>query len=116
MFEQLRGLAIVSAIALVGLGAPLHAQQAVFTRGPSVYASTAALPAPASSLDVGDLTPAVALPQSRGGGISKPAVLMIVGAAALITGAVIDGDEGTIIMIAGAGIGLYGLYAWLSSP
>lgn len=40
--------------------------------------------------------------------------LMIVGVAALITGAVIGGDEGTIIMLGGAGIGLYGLYQFLN--
>ncbi|MCE2900679.1 MAG: hypothetical protein ACK6DP_07890 [Gemmatimonas sp.] len=39
--------------------------------------------------------------------------LMIVGAAALITGAVIGGDAGTIVMLGGAGIGLYGLYQFV---
>lgn len=39
--------------------------------------------------------------------------LMIVGFGALIAGAVIGGDAGTIIMIGGAGVGLYGLYKYL---
>lgn len=40
-------------------------------------------------------------------------VYMIVGGAALITGALIGDDVGTIIMLGGAGIGLYGLYLYV---
>jgi len=40
--------------------------------------------------------------------------LMIVGGAALIVGAVIGDDAGTIVMLGGAGIGLYGLYLFLT--
>lgn len=47
------------------------------------------------------------------GDTSQNRALMIVGVAALVTGAVIGGDEGTIIMLGGAGIGLYGLYQFL---
>jgi hypothetical protein len=39
--------------------------------------------------------------------------LMVVGAAALITGAIIGGDVGTIFMVGGAVMGLYGLYQYL---
>ena len=39
--------------------------------------------------------------------------LMIVGGAAFLAGAVIGGDSGTIIMIGGAAVGLYGLYLYL---
>jgi hypothetical protein len=39
--------------------------------------------------------------------------MMIVGFAGLIAGAVIGGDAGTIIMIGGAGVGLWGLYRYL---
>lgn len=39
--------------------------------------------------------------------------LMIVGGAALITGAIIGGDVGTIFMVGGAVMGLYGLYQYL---
>lgn len=38
---------------------------------------------------------------------------MIVGGAILLAGAIIGGDAGTIIMIGGAGIGIYGLYLYL---
>ncbi|MEX2527941.1 MAG: hypothetical protein WEA09_09930 [Gemmatimonadota bacterium] len=40
--------------------------------------------------------------------------LMVVGAAGLVLGAVVGGDEGTIIMIAGGGVGLWGLWRHLS--
>jgi len=40
--------------------------------------------------------------------------LMIVGGAALIVGAVIGDSAGTIVMLGGAGIGLYGLYLFLT--
>jgi len=39
--------------------------------------------------------------------------LMIVGGAALIVGALVDGDAGTIIMVAGGVTGLIGLYQYL---
>jgi hypothetical protein len=41
-------------------------------------------------------------------------VLMIVGGAALVVGSVINGDAGTLIMVGGAAIGLYGLYEFLT--
>jgi hypothetical protein len=40
--------------------------------------------------------------------------LMIVGGAALVVGAVIGDDAGTLVMLGGAGIGLYGLYKFLT--
>ena len=39
--------------------------------------------------------------------------MMIVGGAALIVGAVIGGQAGTIVMVGGAGVGLWGLYTYL---
>ena len=40
--------------------------------------------------------------------------MMIVGGAALLVGAIIGDDAGTIVMLGGAGIGLYGLYLFLT--
>ena len=39
--------------------------------------------------------------------------LMIVGGAAILVGAVVEGKPGTVFMIGGAVIGLYGLYKYL---
>jgi hypothetical protein len=40
--------------------------------------------------------------------------LMIVGGAALVIGAVIGDDAGTLVMLGGAAVGLYGLYMFLT--
>ena len=40
--------------------------------------------------------------------------LMVVGGAALIVGAVIGDDAGTLVMLGGAAVGLYGLYLFLT--
>ena len=45
--------------------------------------------------------------------LGQARALMVVGAAALITGAIIGGEPGTIIMVGGAVVGLYGLYQYL---
>src|SRR6185312_1779943 len=42
--------------------------------------------------------------------------LMVLGGVALLTGAIIGGDAGTIIMVGGAAVGLYGLYVQLNRP
>jgi hypothetical protein len=38
---------------------------------------------------------------------------MIVGGAAVVTGLIAGGDAKTILVIGGAGVGLYGLYLYL---
>ena len=43
---------------------------------------------------------------NRGGGMGY----MLAGAALFVAGLVVDGDAGTIMVLAGAGIGAYGLY------
>jgi hypothetical protein len=53
------------------------------------------------------------LAQQRRGGLGRPAALMVVGFGAMIVGLVIEGDVGTLVAIAGAAIGLYGLYHYL---
>jgi hypothetical protein len=45
--------------------------------------------------------------------LGQARALMIVGGAAFIAGAIISGDVGTIIMVGGAVVGLYGLYQYL---
>jgi hypothetical protein len=39
--------------------------------------------------------------------------MMIVGGVALVVGAIIGGDPGTIVMVGGAVVGLVGLYDYL---
>jgi hypothetical protein len=45
---------------------------------------------------------------------NRSVALMIVGGVALVVGAVIGDDAGTLVMLGGAGIGLYGLYMFLT--
>lgn len=49
-------------------------------------------------------------------GIDRPTVLMIVGGALIVTGLLVDDEASTILYLAGAGIGGYGLYLYLQSP
>jgi hypothetical protein len=45
--------------------------------------------------------------------LGQSQALMVVGGAALIVGAIIGDDPGTVIMVGGAIVGLYGLYQYL---
>jgi hypothetical protein len=52
-------------------------------------------------------------PTATRANLGQSRAMMVVGVAALIAGAIIGGDPGTIIMVGGAVIGLYGLYQYL---
>ena len=56
---------------------------------------------------------AMAAPAAPRGGRSNGQALMIVGGAAILTGIVVGNSAGYAISIAGAVIGLYGLYQYL---
>jgi len=69
---------------------------------------------------VGIEAPFVAAPGTRTLALPQPAIArkrgvpqMIIGGAALVGGALIGDDAGTIIMLGGLGYGLYGLYLYL---
>lgn len=79
------------------------------TQGPTM--SRAAI-APRLHVDGGGAD-ALAAPH-RPFGLSQ--TLMIVGGAAFVAGAIIGDDAGTVLMVAGAGVGLYGLYLYLHEP
>jgi hypothetical protein len=77
------------------------------TRGPSIASARVASHAIS--------TPRGAPPVVQNRTSNRNAVaLMIVGGAALVIGAVIGNDAGTLVMLGGAGIGLYGLYLFLT--
>ena len=50
------------------------------------------------------------LVEERHVGAGKNAALMVVGAAGIITGAIVGGGTGAAIAVGGAALGLYGLY------
>ncbi|CAN5907358.1 hypothetical protein BH11GEM1_BH11GEM1_21890 [soil metagenome] len=107
------------------LGAPLHAQATAL----STVADSAVSAAPAAA----EVAPAVAgptrdaatvavrhtaaadaaAPQPATRGHDRGTALMIVGGAAILTGLVIGNGAGYAISVAGAVVGLYGLYQYL---
>lgn len=52
-------------------------------------------------------------PAATRAGLGQARAMMVVGVAALISGAIIGGQAGTFIMVGGAVIGLVGLYDYL---
>ncbi|MDA1082173.1 MAG: hypothetical protein O2973_10940 [Gemmatimonadetes bacterium] len=60
-----------------------------------------------------EATAFAALPAPRREETRQNRAMMIVGGAALIVGAIIGDTVGTLVMVAGAGVGLYGLYKYL---
>lgn len=111
------GLAVV---ALITLGAARLSAQAPASNDSNtvVPIPTAAAGAPMTGLRAGvhsAETPRAAHPNAAAtqAHLGQARAMIVVGAAALIAGAIIGGDPGTIIMVGGAVIGLYGLYQYL---
>lgn len=75
--------------------------------GPTVDGTATAFRAVANVED------ATIIEMQRRQGVGRPVALMIVGGAALLVGAVIGDDVGTLFMIGGAVALLYGLYKYL---
>ena len=90
-----------SAVAVTAQTAATH------TRGPSV--ASARVASHAVSAPIG----APPVIQNRSSNRNSVA-LMAVGGAALVVGAVIGEDAGTLVMLGGAVVGLYGLYLFLT--
>ena len=72
--------------------------------------------APDSTVDFRPARPEIAPVVRRRQGIDRPTVLMIVGGALIVTGLLVDDEASTILYLAGAGIGGWGLYLFLQSP
>ena len=90
---------------------PSAATHSAATRGPTFQAATVGVRATdAQTLRLAATAPAFQQNRSNRNSLS----LMIVGATALLVGAVIGDDAGTIIMVGGAVIGLWGLYNFLN--
>jgi len=92
------------------------ASDKVATAGPTLAAATSAVrwvPAqPAAETKTASSPVVSAMAASRR---SQSKVLMIVGGAAVLVGAIAGDDAGTILIVGGAGFGLYGLYLYLTS-
>ena len=121
MENDMRFLAI-SFFALALIPAASGAQQSdkTLTKGPTLRAATEAkgptLQAAAVGFRLNEAkvdasTKVTAAPIRRGAG--QDVALMVVGVGAMIAGALIEGTAGTIIIIGGAAMALYGLYNYL---
>lgn len=120
--RSIRSLVFLGTALVLAAAAPLRAQgpSAAATAGSADAAPTDTIVAgPTLSratvgvrhVDEATTTAAPAAPSSRGR--SHGEVLMIVGGAAILTGIVVGNNAGYAISIAGAVIGLYGLYEYL---
>jgi hypothetical protein len=119
MIARIRRFA-VAALALTAFAAPAARAQVAATpasageqqapAGPTV--DRAAVGARSLAQQPASLSDAAAEMQSRLG-LGQARALMIVGFAAVIVGLLVEGDVGTLIAIAGAAVGLYGLYHYL---
>jgi len=99
-------LAVMTSSAVVAAQSPaaMHTRQSV---GPTVTANTAGIRAPAEARVLNART---ADPHM---GAGQNVALMVVGGAAIIIGAIIGETAGLLIAVAGAAIGLYGLYHFI---
>jgi hypothetical protein len=77
------------------------------TSGPTILAASSAVRPPVRTDP--NVPQALDLRQR----LTRSETLMIVGGAIFLAGAIIGDDPGTIIMIGGAAIGIYGLYLYL---
>lgn len=75
--------------------------------GPTITNAVAGIQTSASTISAPTMAP------RREGSVGRNPAMMIVGGVALITGAIIGGDTGTIVMIGGGALGLYGLWQYL---
>jgi hypothetical protein len=103
-------LAAPSARAQIAATPATASQHQAAPTGPTI--DRAAVGARSVAQQPTSLSEAAAEMQSRLG-LGQARALMIVGFAAVIVGLLVEGDVGTLIAIAGAAVGLYGLYHYL---
>ena len=101
---SLCALAVLPAMSGAQQSAPLKPQ------GPTIEAAAVGFRASEAKADASTKVASTALVQRHQG---QDVALMAVGVGAMIAGALIGGTAGTIIIIVGAGMGLFGLYHYL---
>lgn len=79
-------------------------------QGPTIQAAAVGFRAHEAKVDASTKVASTALVQRHQG---QDVALMVVGVGAMIAGALIGGTAGTIVIIVGAGMGLFGLYHYL---
>ena len=110
MENEMRFLAIsFLALALVPAASGAQQSAAPLAKGPTLQAAAVGFRVAETKVDAS--TKVTAAPIRRGAG--QDVALMVVGVGAMIAGALIGDTAGTIIIIGGAGMALYGLYNYL---
>ena len=105
-------LLALSVCALVLISAPSNAQQtaSMEAKGPTLQAAAVGFHTAAAKIDASSRARAAGLiPRHQG----QDVAMMAVGVGAMIVGALVGDTAGTIIIIGGAGVALYGLYHYL---
>jgi hypothetical protein len=130
---SLRLLALSLAVASSVGAAAVAGAQAVSDRAPAAAASSPTLARSTESAPVSesrsvlldrratgltrlsneDATRDAPLPRQENGHTRTNTAMLIVGAAAVVLGAAVGDQAGTVLIIGGAGIGLFGLYRML---
>jgi hypothetical protein len=102
----------ISLCAIAMLPAVSSAQQTaqLVPQGPTIQAAAVGFRVNESKVDASTKTTGAPLVQRHQG---QDVALMAVGVGAMIAGALIGGTPGTIIIIGGAGMALFGLYHYL---
>jgi hypothetical protein len=100
--NRLKAVAILVALSLAGTSGA----QSV-TRAPA-----SVIDRPSEAVRRSDVVPPAPIPAS-GQHLGEAKAEMLVGAAAIIVGALIGGDGGSVLMFGGAVVGLYGLWNYL---
>jgi hypothetical protein len=111
-------LILTAVFATVCLAGTASAQESPELERPAADTSTATVPVsssidrPSEAVRRGASLPAAPLP-APGQSLGAAKAQMAVGGAAIVVGALIGGDGGSVLMFGGAVVGLYGLWNYL---
>lgn len=107
----MRFLAIgLCALAMLPAGSQAQQSAQMAPKGPTIQAAAVGFRAADAKVDASTKTTAAPIVGRHQG---QDVALMAVGVGAMIAGALIGGTAGTIIVIGGAAMGLFGLYHYL---
>jgi hypothetical protein len=101
----------LSVCALALISGPSNAQQPAATqgKGPTLQSAAVGFRVSEAKVDASSGSRAAMLPRHQG----QDVAMMAVGVGAMIVGALVGETAGTIIIIGGAAVALYGLYHYL---
>ena len=107
----MRFLAIgLCALAMLPAGSQAQQSSQLAAKGPTVQGAAVGFRTPEAKVDAATKSTAAPIVSRHQG---QDVALMAVGVGAMVAGALIGGTAGTIIIIGGAAMGLFGLYHYL---